>query len=385
MFIRDKMLQTKPVKIQVKPEIIKWAIGTSGWSETELISKLKISESTYNDWLKGYITIKQLESLADKIKRPLAVFFLPKAPEEKPKPKDYRMLPEKEGKFNKKTILAIRKARYLQGIIQELTINIENDLKPKITSYKITDSPLEIGLKYRSLLNFSEEKQITELKDAYKVYAYLRELLEDKNIYSFQMSMPLEDARGFALSDKDPKVIMVNSKDEIEARIFTLMHEFGHVLLGETAISLSELESQDEIEKWCNQFASNFLLPKELAQIVFSEKKESLTETKTLNTLKRKYKVSKAMLVYNMLNLNFINQSIYKSILERPIPLKPEGKQKIVDPRTQDQKCIAELGHKLPSLVADNMEKGFITYSDALNYLSIKTKYFEKVIKRTFK
>ena len=46
---------------------------------------------------------------------------------------------------------------------------------------------------------------------------------------------------------------------------------------------------------------------------------------------------------------------------------------------------IAELGHKLPSLIADNMDKGFITYSDALNYLSINTRYFEKVIKRTLK
>jgi len=295
------------------------------------------------------------------------------------------MLPGKEGKFNKKTILAIRKARYLQGIIQELAINIENDLKPKITTHKITDNPQEVASNYRKLLNFSVEKQSVELKDAYKVYAYLREMLEELNIYSFQISMPIEDARGFALSDKDPKIVVVNSQDEIEARIFTLMHEFGHVLLGETAISLTEFQSQDKVEKWCNQFASNFLLPIELATPVFSQKKETLTDTKTLNTLKRKYKVSKAMLVYNMFNLNFINQSVYKSILERPAQVKAEGKQKIVDPRTQDQKCIAELGHKLPSLIADNMDKGFITYSDALSYLSIKTKYFEKVMKRTFK
>jgi Zn-dependent peptidase ImmA (M78 family) len=197
--------------------------------------------------------------------------------------------------------------------------------------------------------------------------------------------MPVGDARGFALSDKDPKIIVVNSGDEIEARIFTLMHEFGHILLGETAISLSELENQDKIEKWCNQFASNFLLPKDLAMHIFSERKNSLIETKTLNSLKRKYKVSKAMLLYHMFNLNFIDQSTYKSVLQRPISNKPKGKQIIVDPRTQDQKCIAELGHKLPSLIADNMDKGFITYSDALSYLSIKTKYFEKVIKRTLK
>lgn len=379
------MRRAKTVKIQVKPEVIKWAISTSGWNEKELVSSLKISQSTYNEWLNGNITIKQLETLADKLKRPLAVFFLPKAPAVKPKPKDYRMLPGKKDQFNKKTILAIRKARYLQGVIQELTTNVDNDLKPKITAHKITDNPQEVALKYRQILDFTSEKQTKTLKDAYKVYNYLREALEDKNIYSFQISMPLEDARGFALADKDPKVIVANSQDEIEARIFTLIHEFGHVLLGETAISLSEFDTQEKVEKWCNLFASNFLLPKDVAQPLFTENKALLTETATLNTMKRKYKVSKAMLVYNMFILNFINQPTYKAVLERPRPVKPQGKQKMVDPRTQDQKCIAELGHKLPALVADNMNKGFITYSDALNYLSIKTKYFEKVIKRTFK
>ena len=60
------MPPTKPVKIQIKPEVIKWAISTSGWDESELISKLNISEAIYKDWLKGNITIKQLEALADK-------------------------------------------------------------------------------------------------------------------------------------------------------------------------------------------------------------------------------------------------------------------------------------------------------------------------------
>ena len=91
------------------------------------------------------------------------------------------------------------------------------------------------------------------------------------------------------------------------------------------------------------------------------------------------------MLIYNMFNLNFINQSTYHSILQRPQKKTTKGKKTVIDPRTQDQKCIAQLGHKLPSLIADNMDKGFITYSDALSYLSIKTKYFEKVIKRTLK
>ena len=62
--------------------------------------------------------------------------------------------------------------------------------------------------------------------------------------------MPIEDARGFALADANPKIIVVNSKDQIEARIFTLLHEFAHILLGETSISIPDLRSNNTIEKW---------------------------------------------------------------------------------------------------------------------------------------
>jgi transcriptional regulator with XRE-family HTH domain len=85
------MPRNKLIKVKIKPEVIQWAIRTSGWEKSDIISKLRISASTYKKWLEGYITVKQLENLASKLKRPLAIFFLPKAPKEKPNPKDYRM------------------------------------------------------------------------------------------------------------------------------------------------------------------------------------------------------------------------------------------------------------------------------------------------------
>ncbi len=377
------MPRTKSFQVDVKPEVLKWAIKTAGWEKRDLVAALKITESVYDGWLSGEIkpTIKQLELLSKKTKRPLAAFFLPKPPEEDPLPKDYRMIPGKKGKFDKKTWLAIRKARYLQEICSELSLNINKETTAKIKKAKITDNPKKVALHYRDQFNLTIEKQTKEFKDAYKLYNYLRDTLEDYNIFSFQISMPLEDARGFVLADKKPVIIVVNSKDSIEARIFTLMHEFGHVLLDKTAINLVDFNTTNKVEKWCNRFAAAFLLPTEIAKSIFSEKRAVLTETKTLNILSRKYKVSKAMLVYNMFNLNFINKKVYERFLERPRREKKESPSGI----PQDKKRFSELGNKFISLVADNLEKELITQSDALVYLSIKLRNLDKLISKVGK
>jgi len=209
-------------------------------------------------------------------------------------------------------------------------------------------------------------------------------VLEDSNVLVFQFSMPIEDARGFALADDVPSIIVINSKDSIEARLFTLMHEFGHILLGETVIDIPD-ESQanrDSIERWCNAFSASFLLPKESISELFKEYRGRLTETETLNSLSRKYKVSKAVLLVKMLELDYISRREFENVLARYVPkeTKKIGVKKKGISLTSDQRCLSEMGNKFVSLVANNFDKDFITYSDALSYLSIKSKNFDKVL-----
>jgi len=202
--------------------------------------------------------------------------------------------------------------------------------------------------------------------------------------------MPIEDARGFCLVDELPAVLVVNTKDTIEARLFTLAHELGHLLLRESEIDLPEnsfySKTVNPAEKWCNDFAAALLLPKKTAEIIFSSNRQTLTDTKTLNALSKKYFLSKAMLVYSMKKFGFISKEVYDSVLDR---YKPElTKPEIKIPKKgkfggipQDKKCFSEKGQKFVSLVASNMEKGYITHYDALNYLSVKSKKLDKVMK----
>lgn len=382
---------SKSLVVKVEPKVLKWLRESSGWRIEEVSKKLKTTPEIIMEMESGEKspTLKQLKKLSLSFKRPLASFFLSEPREQKPLPKDYRFLPNKQNVFDKKTILAIRKSRNLQDIGMELSLNLKNETNPKIEKANLTDNPDTIAARYRELFDLTWEKQ-KKFGDAYKLFNYLRDVLENTNILVFQFSMPIEDARGFALVDESPAIIVVNSKDSITARLFTLMHEFGHVLLRETVIDMPEVSVavRDDIEIWCNAFSSSFLLPTQTARDLFQENRHQLTDTETLNTLSKKYKVSKAALLLKMLNLNYISRLEFESVLDRYVPVKSEKRPESKTKRagvSSDKKCLSEVGTKFVSLVANNFDKKLITYTDALSYLSIKSGNFEKVLSKARK
>jgi len=157
------------------------------------------------------------------------------------------------------------------------------------------------------------------------------------------------------------------------------MHELGHLLLGESGIDIPEFKSENEIEKWCNEFSSSFLLPKQIAKKIFEKNKEKLTETKTLNSLSRRYNVSKSMLAYNMVKLGFIDWGKFNEITNR-FRITIEEHISIEIPI--EKRVLAEMGNKFVSLIAGNLDKKNITYSDALGYLSVKSGKLDKILSK---
>ena len=81
--------------------------------------------------------------------------------------------------------------------------------------------------------------------------------------------------RGFAIAKKTLPVIVVNGRDGSEGgKVFTLLHELCHVLLGESAISNGTGEdprlptADQRVERFCDRDAAATLMPRELLRTV---------------------------------------------------------------------------------------------------------------------
>jgi Zn-dependent peptidase ImmA (M78 family) len=72
--------------------------------------------------------------------------------------------------------------------------------------------------------------------------------------------MPIKELSGFSVSRDGLAAICVNDNEPTEgAKIFTLFHEYCHVLLRQTGIS--DENDSDQVEWYCNRFAASFLVP----------------------------------------------------------------------------------------------------------------------------
>lgn len=199
----------RSIRVIVEPIVFRWLRESSGWSVKETAKRLRTNDNVILAIEKGERnpTMRQLEELSKAFKRPLASFFLPEPLPEPPLPKDYRMLPDRKDVFDKKTVYAIRKARNLQKIGGELSLNINYSTSPEVKRVSLDDDPEELACEYRETFELTEERQ-RDFDTPYKMFHHIRDKMEDMNVLVFQFPMPVEDARGFALTDRTPNVIV---------------------------------------------------------------------------------------------------------------------------------------------------------------------------------
>lgn len=375
----------KSLEVSINPEIIRWARESAGWSIEEISKKLKTSKENFEKIESGskLPTFRQLELLAKYFKRPVSVFFLPEPPEEPSITASFRILPKSEEYLSKKLRLAIRKTRYYQSIANELMRNLGIDPKPNIFFESINQNPIIVARKERERLGISIDKQLG-WRNAYYAFNKWRNAIERQNILVFQYKFSLKSARGFSLMDKEPPVIALNSDDNILARIFTLFHEYAHIILRLPEIYAGEEEINQnnlEVENWCNRFASEFLVPESVLKEDIDFQNFLRTRKISYDMLERlskKYRVSKHAILTRIRSLNLISQSEYESGVRK---LKeefrlPKSKEFFIPP---PRKCIQEKGRQFVSLIFQGKERKLITTADTIEYLSVKLKHLNKV------
>lgn len=263
-----------------------------------------------------------------------------------------------------------------------LDLNIS--FTPKVEKTKLEDNPIEVAKKERNESGIPIEKQY-KFKDAYKAFNTWRKFIESKNILVFQLKFPLEDARGFSLMDTLPYVIVINSQDNILARIFTLFHEYAHLILGIPEIYIQDLYTSQEIEKWCDIFASEFLIPteelekNEFFKLFLKTKKITI---EIIENLSKKFKVSKKAILTKLRLLDVLSYEDYEEqkakIESQTQSQKNQGKSFIINPA---KKCLQEKGEKFILTILESKEKGLITTHDLLEFLSINYQNLNKLEK----
>lgn len=380
----------KSLEVAVEPKVLLWARESMGLGIQEIAKKLQVSENTLEKWESGQKkpTLTQIEKLAKIYKRPLAVFFLPKPPEEPPLPKDFRSLPgEKKAVFSPKTRLAIRRARRLQALAGELVKSLNREIIPQIGKVNVSDNPEIVANRIREQLGVALQMQFN-WEDENKALNGWKRAIEKSGILIFQISMPIEETRGFSLDQGKLPVIVLNLSDSPNGRIFSLFHEYAHLLLNDSGIC--DMEDVDDFpgegkltEKFCNHFAGALLVPKDalLTHEIMKSKNYPLEfPDEILKELAKSFKVSQEVILRRLLTFGLSTGDFYKRKRREWEAKAKEGQKKERWGRQNPpKKCVQENGVPFVSLVLETHREEKITYRDVADYLTIPLKHLPKV------
>ena len=375
----------KQIKAKITPQVLIWARNLCNLSLEDAASKAKVLDTKLQAWEEGndLPSVTQARNLALLYRVPLISLWLNTPPTDIkiPKIRDFRRLPGTASKgLSYNITMAIREAINRRGLAFELAENVKKSIQPFSLHYSTNTTVDNISIEIRRILAIDWDEQRT-WKDPRIAFNTLKEKIEGLDILVFQYPrISLTDFRGFSIYDKHLPIIGINRKDSYAARLFTLIHEFIHLLLGESSVSnISGTEigygPDEKIERLCNESAGAALVPPaELRAELGSSRDFSLSRLNALSTV---FGVSRESISVRLYQLGIIDQRQLNVLLELiRKSYKKTGKKGFVPPH---QDFVSKTGKPISRLLLDNLSRGHITENDFSDYSGLKLKQIPKV------
>jgi Zn-dependent peptidase ImmA (M78 family)/DNA-binding XRE family transcriptional regulator len=368
------------INIEVNHEVLVWARETVAMNRNFVTDKTGISSKRLIQIEEGekQPTLDELRELSKTYKRTIATLLLNKPPKEKPLPTDRRTIDSTEiASFNEKTIMAVRKARALADSLVELKQDAGIAIRHFHENASIEDNPTAIANKFRKELNLAEVRQLENINNALDAYI---EKIESLGVAVFQLTLTHDQLRGFSMIDGIVPVIGIKrGQEKPTAKIFTLFHELGHLLLNDGGLcDLSESTSQ-QIEKWCNAFAAEILIPtSELLGMELVNEQisggEKIWQPKDLIALANHFQVGPLAILRSLLENGLTTPEYYKE--RHQVWNKPSfGRSKKPEGRNVPKETIKEKGRTYVSLAFSAYDQNRIDLKDLSDFLGVKLSY----------
>ena len=304
------------IRENINPALLTFSRERMGYDIPVIAKKVSVNEERWLNWERGEEkpTTNQLITLAGKLDRTPAFFYLENVPDEEEPLSEFRTINNLPfEKASPKLISAIREARRNREELFRL-YETTNRTARVIPKYYATDRNItDIAKEVREWLGVTYEMQASWTSSSNALTNW-KNLLEEQDVYVLQYpSVEVSESRGFAIAEDQFPVIGINSRDSYNARIFTLVHELTHVLFRNSVLINDSLANyfgnNRTLEQKCNRLAAEILVPSEDAARVFNRGELSVREIKRISN---RFRVSGYVMLIRLRNLDLITQDEYR-------------------------------------------------------------------------
>jgi Zn-dependent peptidase ImmA (M78 family) len=371
--------------LQVKGPVLAWARKERGLSAATAAKRLAWTEDALIAAEKAaHVTLKQseLRRMARAYKLPYGSLFMP-TPLPPTKPPKYRSFRGKQSaKISEPTLLAWAEVNDAVESFAELKLATKA-LIPHHALSEITlrDDVENIASRERVRLGVTvAEQHVWTESQARNGW---RSALGDVGVFIYFYQLPRRDCMGFAIIDeRDVPAICVNDDPDLleQQKIFTMLHEYCHLLLRRPGIS--DQADDNDVEKFCNRFAAALLVPRDaLRAILPGGGPHRDWTTAELKRVANRFTVSMEVVARRIEELGLSSSGFHERKVKEwnRLGLLQKRRKKTHPNVTWPERTARRLGRKHTTTVFGALNAGAISYREASDMIGLAPKHFNDV------
>jgi Zn-dependent peptidase ImmA (M78 family) len=376
----------REIRVPITPGVLAWALETSGYDISSVAHGVGVETDLVHRWLSGEEcpTLTRFRAVARVLRRPTATFLLPGPPKSEPPQIEFRPPPgESSRKLHPEELRCIREAERLQRAVAWITSEIGQETQP-LPSVRPRSSPESAAATARRLLAVLLEEQLAWLNESEALKRW-REALEGLGVLVFLLPIGANAARGFSIWHEASPLIAVNTHWNSAARIFTLLHELGHLLTRTNSIcaqagSRLPLPGADtDVERWCERFAAAVLMPEsavlETLVSLGIPSDDRATSLEVAKKVSRRFKVSLRAATLRLISIGRASWDLYTLIPATSDARSGGGG----GGRNRLQVRIDEYGRRTARVFLHGLQNDVIDASEVMRYLDISYRNLEEL------
>jgi len=377
--------------VEINPKLIIWAIEVSQINYADIVIKFP----RIGEWVSQETapTFKQLQALCKFLHVPFGYMFLDEPPELNIIKSEFRTISSNIiGSPSQALQDVLLDAQYISSWMRDY--RIQNGVEALEYVGCLASSRMAyvdystIVTKIRDLLQLEADwsKQIANNKLAFNDFRKRIESIGTIVIVkgfvrtNTRRRLSINEFRAFALCDEYAPTIFINSKDSDNGRLFSIIHEFAHILLG-----TDHLENANrQPETLCNKAAINTLAPLKLVK----DSWKNIHEQNIIGRILRisdLFKTSPHAMAIHLLNMDYIRDSHLQEII-RITQLSSEKPDETESGGNYWNTTLFSISPNFINAVAAQVNSGRTQYTEAFRLLNIsKMSTFDSLIERVNK
>ena len=375
-------------RITVSEAIWQWVIQSIALPQLKADIRDKIV-----DWASGKKapTFNQLEKLSKETRIPLGYFFLNQPPTESCSVLEYRTLDSKELESPSRDLLdTVRQMEDIQEWMRDFLISASVDTNRYVGSIHINDGLDKAVESIRAVLSLNSNWYIHS-KSSDASFKTLRTAISNAGVLVMQngvvggnthRSLDLNEFRAFSLIDSFVPLIFINAKDSPAGKLFSLLHEFVHIGVGEgNLLNMGDWHTWNNVsplETFCNKVVAEILVPENDFHQAWANAAGDV-ETK-VSRLAAQFRCSHSVIVRKCLENKFISQSDYTKLQSKARHLA----QKTNKSGGGDYwpTLLSRADHRFLKALESSINEGRTPYTEAFRLTNTNLSTFEPMMQQ---